>query len=196
MGKKGLGRLAELPPFADEAHGLVHAIIETPKGSPAKLRYDPGLGLFRLSRVLPLGFSFPFDFGFIPGTAQEDGDPLDVLVLLTGATVHGCLLEARPIGVVQLEKEGQRNDRLVAVWPGDVMYGKLEDFSELPTQAQIDIERFFRLYPVVRGERIEYLGCEGAAKALRLVKKHRRPGRPGIKGGEDGRAQAEAPASP
>src|SRR5215213_321261 len=107
--------LSELPTF-DPKTGEVVVVAETPKGSRNKYSYDAGLGAFRLAAVLPEGTSFPFDFGFVPSTLGEDGDPLDVLVLLDTPVVAGCVLTARLIGVIEAEQrerggERVRNDR-------------------------------------------------------------------------------------
>src|SRR5687768_1900762 len=103
----------------DEDSGTINVIIETPKGSRNKYEYDEKFGLFVLNEVLPAGASFPFDFGFVPSTKGEDGDPLDVLVLMDEAAYPGVLVPARLIGVIEAEQtEGgktERNDRLIAV---------------------------------------------------------------------------------
>ena len=95
-------------------------VVETPRGSANKLKYDTGLGAFRLDRVLPAGMSFPFDFGFIPQTLADDGDPLDVIVLLDAPVYPGCIVPARVIGDLEAEQRDgrgpwERNDRLLAV---------------------------------------------------------------------------------
>src|ERR671933_2536230 len=99
--------------------GDLHVVIETPKGSRNKFKFDERLRLFRLSGVLPLGAVFPFDFGFVPCTSAPDGDPLDVLVLMDEPAFAGCLLTTRLIGVIEADQteEGQtvRNDRLIGV---------------------------------------------------------------------------------
>jgi inorganic pyrophosphatase len=101
--------------------GLLHVIVESPAGSTAKLKWDPDLLMFTLSRPLPEGLAYPHDWGFVPGTRAADGDPLDALVLTEGTTFPGVLIRCRPLGVVRLEqnrKAGggrERNDRVIAV---------------------------------------------------------------------------------
>src|SRR6188474_3889094 len=100
--------------------GNVHVLIETPQGQPNKFKYDAELGALRLSRVLPVGMVFPYDFGCLPGTRADDGDPLDVLVLMDAPAYPGTVVEARLVGVLRCKqgKKGQpavRNDRLIAV---------------------------------------------------------------------------------
>src|SRR5689334_9308585 len=99
--------------------GLIEVIIETPKGSRNKIKYDPSSMNFKLSKVMPEGMMFPYDFGFVPSTKAEDGDPLDVLVLTDEPLFPGCLVECSLIGVLKAEQKEQRhtnrNDRLIAV---------------------------------------------------------------------------------
>ena len=110
--------LETLPPFDSES-GCLNVVIETPRGCRNKYSFDFDLGSFKLKAVLPSGAVFPFDFGSIPGTVADDGDPLDVLLLMDEPVFPGCLVEARILGVIEAEqtKDGQteRNDRLIAV---------------------------------------------------------------------------------
>src|SRR5918911_173932 len=110
--------LHQLEPFDSETNDL-NVIIETPRGSRYKFKYDEEQGLFKLGKILPSGMSFPYDFGFIPSTRGGDGDPLDVLVLMDEPVFAGCLVPARLIGVIEAEQteegETQRNDRLIAI---------------------------------------------------------------------------------
>ncbi len=105
---------ARLAAFVESSHDL-NVIIETPKGSRNKFKYDEEFGLFRLSGLLPVGAVFPFDFGFVPSTAGEDGDPLDVLLLMDEPAFAGCLVTSRLIGVIEAEQteegKAERNDR-------------------------------------------------------------------------------------
>jgi inorganic pyrophosphatase len=107
-----------LTPF-DRESGNLNVIIETPKGCRNKYAFDIDLQSYRLMGVLPAGAVFPFDFGSIPGTIGEDGDPLDVLLLMDEPVFTGCLVEARVLGVIEAEQtekgKTERNDRLIAV---------------------------------------------------------------------------------
>src|SRR5436190_17387182 len=110
--------IASLNPLQDEEETeIVNAVIETPQGSRNKYKYDPEMGLFRLSKVLPAGSEFPFSFGFIPRTLAEDGDPVDVLLLADEPVPVGCVVPARLIGVLEAENvdggKKERNDRLI-----------------------------------------------------------------------------------
>src|SRR3977135_1979499 len=111
--------LASLPLELDSRKCICRAIIETPKGSRNKFDYDPDSRLFMLGGLLPEGMMFPFDFGFIPSTLGEDGDPLDILVLMDAPAHVGCLIEVRIIGIIEAEQpedgKTERNDRLLGV---------------------------------------------------------------------------------
>src|SRR5947209_2197127 len=103
----------------DPDSGELYVVIETPKGSRNKYAFDEMKGLYKLKKVLPLGTLFPFDFGFVPSTLGDDGDPLDVLLLMDEPVFPGCLVAARLLGVIEAEQtedgETERNDRLIAV---------------------------------------------------------------------------------
>ncbi len=107
-----------LAPF-DEQTDALQVIIETPKGSRNKYAFDESQGMFLLKKVLPAGMAFPYDFGFVPSTRAEDGDPVDVLVLMDEPAFVGCLLQCRIVGIIEGEqgkkKERVRNDRIVAI---------------------------------------------------------------------------------
>src|SRR5436190_11092429 len=113
-----MGKKFNISPFAEE-QGLINVIVETPKGNRNKYAYDEKSGLVTLKKVLPCGMVFPFDFGSIPGTKGEDGDPLDVLIVMENSVCTLCLVQARLIGVIEAEQwdkdKCERNDRLIAV---------------------------------------------------------------------------------
>src|SRR5262249_28719098 len=109
--------LTKLHPV-DPASGRLNVVVDTPKGSRNKYKFDEQHQLWRLSKVLPLGLLFPYDFGFVPSTQGEDGDPVDVLLLMDEPTFPGCVVSARLIGILEAEQtddsETVRNDRLIA----------------------------------------------------------------------------------
>jgi inorganic pyrophosphatase len=165
--------LMELP-ARDTESGLVRVIIDTPRGSRSKFKFDPQLGLFKLSRVLPAGMSFPYDFGSIPGTQAEDGDALDVLVLTEAPLVVGCLVHVHLVGVLRAQQtEGRktlRNDRLIAVIETSVNEPALRDLKELPRERLHDIEHFFRSYNEAQGRPFEITGRAGPKAAERILR--------------------------
>ncbi|HLW25295.1 MAG TPA: inorganic diphosphatase [Steroidobacteraceae bacterium] len=163
--------LMRLP--ARAGRGLVHVIIDTPRGSSQKYKYDPELRGFKLSRMLPLGMHFPFDFGSIPGTRAADGDALDVILISEHASFVGCLFKARLIGVLEAEqREGGRrlrNDRLLAVPTSPVNAPLWRHVRELPRRMLDELEQFFVSYNRVHGREFEPLGRGSPAAAERLL---------------------------
>jgi len=98
---------SRLNPFDSDDKQVLRVVVETPKGSRNKFAFDPDQHLFELKKVLPTGMAFPYDFGFVPSTEAEDGDPIDVLVLMDEPAFPGCVLKCRPIGVI----EGEQSDK-------------------------------------------------------------------------------------
>ena len=161
-------------PAMDEATGGVTAVIETPKGSPNKYDYDGGCGAFRLAGVMPEGMTFPYDFGFIPSTVAEDGDPLDVLVFLDAPVAVGCVLTVRLIGVIEAKqrKEGEdwiRNDRLFAVAAHARTHEHVQTLDDLRPYLVDEIEDFFRNYNEMKGTEFKPIGRGGPKKAQKLL---------------------------
>jgi inorganic pyrophosphatase len=107
----------KLPTWADKDH--VYAVVETPRGSRVKLEFDPKLGAFTLAKPLFAGLTYPYDWGFIPSTQADDGDPLDVLIIHDAATYPGLVLRCTPVGVLEVEQSSkgkkERNDRVFVV---------------------------------------------------------------------------------
>jgi inorganic pyrophosphatase len=160
-----------------ELDSLVQAIIETPAGCRNKFAFDEEQGIFVLKKVLPAGMTFPYDFGFLPQTRGEDGDPLDVLLLMDQAAYPGIAVRARLIGVIEAEQsEGKktiRNDRLVAVAEANHQYAKVRKLSDLPRRWIEELEDFFVNYNKLEGRKFRLLGCKSVGAAFRLVKKAR-----------------------
>lgn len=134
-------------PIHDEESGDLNVVIETPKGSRNKFDYDER-GFFKLGGVLPAGAVFPFDFGFVPSTLGEDGDPLDVLLLMDEPAFAGCLITARLIGAIQAEQterdgDAMRNDRLIAVAANSHTHGEVHSLNDLSKSLLDEIEHFF-----------------------------------------------------
>ncbi|PYX45243.1 MAG: inorganic pyrophosphatase [Acidobacteria bacterium] len=163
------------PRKAPQNSSTLDVIIETPKGSRNKLKYEPENRKFKLSKIMPEGMMFPYDFGFVPSTKAEDGDPLDVLVLTDAPLFPGCLVECRLIGAIEAEQtqEGRtnRNDRLIAVAGPSLLYSEIENLQELNPQVLKQIEAFFVNYQGARGVEVEILGHSGPQKAHQLVNK-------------------------
>ena len=152
---------------------LVRVVVDTPKGSRNKYKYDETLGLYRLSKVLPLGLAFPYDFGFIPSTRAEDGDPLDVLLLGEEALFPGCLVTVRLVGVIQAEQTEHgktfRNDRLIGAVETPVNQPAIQTLEDLRTERLDEIEHFFIAYNHLEGRHFKPIGRHGPAMAEQLL---------------------------
>jgi inorganic pyrophosphatase len=164
-----LGHLSAREPDS----GLVRAVVDTPKGSRNKYKYDEQVGLYRLSKVLPLGSAFPYDFGFIPSTRAADGDPLDVLVLGEDALFPGCLVTIRLVGVIQAEQTEHgktfRNDRLIGAIETSVNRPAIQTLEDLRPERLDEIEHFFMAYNHLEGRHFTPLGRHGPAMAEQLL---------------------------
>ncbi|WP_244607726.1 MULTISPECIES: inorganic diphosphatase [Bradyrhizobium] len=138
----------KLPTWADKENILT--VVETPRGSCCKLEFDRELRVFTLSKALMAGLTYPYDWGFIPSTLADDGDPLDVLVMHDGATYRGTVLRCRPIGVLKVlqvtERKRKRNDRVVAVPQHSFFAADLPDVRNLPATATEAIGKVLRCY--------------------------------------------------
>jgi len=168
-------RLFHIPTF-DQSSGELHAVIETPKGSHNKYNYDPDLNCFELAAVLPEGMTFPYDFGFIPSTLGEDGDPVDVLVLQEFPAMAGCSLRVRLIGAIEAKQreKGQdwyRNDRLIAVSIQARIFEDVKSLNDLRPDLLKNIKAFFVDYNKLRDRKFKLLAEAGPDAALVLVKK-------------------------
>lgn len=170
---KTLADPTKLEPFADD--GVVQVIIETPSGSRNKFAFDPDQAIFGLKRTLPAGMTFPYDFGFLPRTIAEDGDPIDVLLLMDEPAFPGILVPSRLIGVIEGEQiDGRRkirNDRLIAVACGSTRYANVTKLKDLPKDWIDQVGSFFVNYHNLEGKEYKLLGCNGAKTARDLAKK-------------------------
>lgn len=159
----------------NEKNGTVNVIIDTPKGSRNKFKFDEKLGLFKLGGVLPLGAYFPFDFGYIPATKGGDGDPLDVLVLMDEPAFVGCLVETRLIGVIeanQTERDGkvEKNDRLIGVAAVSANHKNVRSLADLNENSVKEIEHFFISYNEAKGKKFEPQARSNSQRANEIVR--------------------------
>jgi inorganic pyrophosphatase len=166
--------LLKLPTWADKQH--IYAVVEPPRGSTCKLDFDPELRAFTLAKPLMAGLTYPYDWGFIPSTKAEDGDPLDVLVIHDAQTYPGVVLRCRPVGILEVEqkKKGnakERNDRLFAVPDRSPLETDLEDVRRLPSRARDELEHFFQATNALEEKEIKFLGWRGPAHAIKTIKR-------------------------
>lgn len=151
----------------------LYLVVDTPRGSRNKFKYDEELHLFKLGSVLPAGAVFPFDFGFVPRTRGGDGDALDVVLLMDESTFVGCLVLARLVGVIEAEQtknaETVRNDRLIAVAAQSRAHKEIKALSQLSGTLVEEIEHFFVSYNQFKGREFKPLGRFGPERAEQLL---------------------------
>jgi len=176
MHKNGISQLKS----RDET-GLVNVVVETPAGSRNKFKYDEKVGVFRLDKILPRGAAFPYDFGFIPHTRAEDGDPLDIMILGDDANIQGALVTVRLLGVIEAEQteDGKtiRNDRLMGIAESEKIDNGIQSLKDLPRKLLEEIERFFIDYNKAEGRKFKPLRRAGAKTAEKLLDRASRRGR-------------------
>lgn len=168
-----LSPYAKLPTY-DKTSGNLTVVIETPKGSRNKFKYDEKTGLFALGGVLPEGAVFPYDFGFIPRTQGGDGDPLDILLFMDEPVFAGCLVQARLIGVIKAHqkeagKEEVENHRLLAVSSESHGYQSIQKTGDLDSNLLDELEHFFISYNEIKGKEFRPAGRFGPDSAYRIV---------------------------
>lgn len=154
----------------------VTAIIETPKGSAFKYTYEPDKHLFKLTKVLPAGMVFPFDFGFIPDTKGEDGDPLDIIVISEFQTFTGCMMDCRIIGGIkaeQTERNGRtlRNDRFIGIPKVSQLFADINSTEDFPKKIMEQLEAFFKNYNEQSGKQFKSLGRMTPEEGYELIEK-------------------------
>lgn len=138
--------LESIEPFVDD--NVVRAVVETPRGSHVKLAFDPDLRTFAVTRGLTVGVSYPYDWGFIPGTRAEDGDPVDAMILHESPTYPGVVIDCRVLGMVEISQLSKKHGRetnnrllLVPVWYDRM--NEVESVEDLPKRMRLEIEHFF-----------------------------------------------------
>lgn len=161
-----------LPVFNED--GDAHVVVETPRGSRAKFAYDPKLEAFTFKKSLLVGLSYPHDWGFVPSTRGDDGDPLDIMVVHDATTFPGVVLTSRIIGVLQIEQKSktkvERNDRLFAVPRRSHSELGLQDVTELSRPMQEELEKFFIATDELEDKKLSIIGWKGPKAALRTIK--------------------------
>jgi inorganic pyrophosphatase len=160
---------------------IVRVVIETPKGSRNKYAFDSKQRVFELKKVLPAGMAFPYDFGFLPRTLAEDGDPLDVLVLMDEPAFPSCVLKCRLIGIIEGEqgtkKKMIRNDRIVAVEKENHSFADIKVIGDLGNEFLRELEQFFVNYHELSGEQFKVINVRGPKEARKQIKEGLRAAR-------------------
>jgi inorganic pyrophosphatase len=158
-------------PIGKNAPELINAVIEIPLDGITKYEYDKELHVFKLDRNLFSPVHYPGDYGFIPSTLGDDGDPLDVLVLVDTPSFPGCLQEVRPIGVLDMIDQGEGDEKILAVGKGNPRYDDVKEYSDIYPHILKEIQHFFSIYKDLEGKRVEVRGFQGAAEAKAIILK-------------------------
>jgi inorganic pyrophosphatase len=165
--------LIKLPTWADKEH--IYTVVETPRGSSCKLDFDPKLKVFTLAKPLMTGLTYPYDWGFIPSTKADDGDPLDVLIIHDSKTYPGVVLRCKPVGVLEVVQKtkgnAERNDRIFAVPDRSPLETDITDIRHIPNRAVEELEQFFRATVALQEKQLEFLGWRGPDHAVKTIKK-------------------------
>jgi inorganic pyrophosphatase len=165
---------ANLPTWADKS--CLYVVVETQRGSRAKLEFDPKPRAFTLAKPVLTGLTYPYDWGFIPSTETDDGDPVDVLVIHDAATYPGLVLRCKPIGVLEIlqkkRRNKERNDRIFVVPDRPPFEADLKNIRHLPKRATEELERFFEATDALEKKELDFLGWRGPSKALATIKRY------------------------
>lgn len=161
-------RLYDIDP-GPETPEVVRMIVEIPKNSANKFEYDGKLGMFRLDRALYSPMHYPGDYGFIPGTLAEDGDPLDVITLVTEPSFTGCLIEVRPVGVLYMVDKEEHDQKILAVPNNNPRYDSIHTIDQIFPHLKREIEHFFSIYKELQGTKTRMEGWGGPKEARRLI---------------------------
>jgi inorganic pyrophosphatase len=148
----------------------IYAVVECLKGERNKYEYDKDVPGVVLDRVLHSNVHYPSDYGFIPQSYYDDGDPFDVLVLVEDQTFPGCVIEARPVALMRMDDDGEQDDKVVAVPTEDPRYDHIADLGDMPGQLRNEIDEFFDTYKNLEpGKEVETLGWEDREAAMEAI---------------------------
>ncbi len=158
-------------PTGARAPYVVHAVVEIPRGHRNKYQYNSDLGAIQLGRVLFSPMHYPGDYGFIPQTCADDGDPLDILVMVTEPTFPGCVIETRPIGVFRMTDRGEEDGKILAVPDADPLFGEYKSMKDVPHHFLAEVGHFFQTYKQLEGITVTALGWEDVETAYEVILK-------------------------
>jgi len=168
--------LHELPTFADQEQEAFHVVVESPRGALAKIKFNPQLGVMMWARPLPSGLIYPFDWGFIPSTKAEDGDPVDAMIVADVGTQTGVVVVCRALGVLQVEqneagKPGRRvrNDRVIALPAKAPRAAPVQTVFDLSERQRDELSQFFVSVTAFEDKDATILGWDGPAAAQALI---------------------------
>lgn len=162
------GPFSHVAPYCNES-GVINVIVEIPKGRRSKFEICKKTGLIKLDRYLYSSSHYPGDYGFIPQTLAEDGDPLDVLVMVNEPTFTGCLIEARPIGIFCMTDRGLDDYKVLAVPSTDPLFNEYRELKDAPPHFLREVEHFFSTYKQLEGVTIRSRGWQQAEMAHKEI---------------------------
>jgi inorganic pyrophosphatase len=148
---------------------IIRMIVEIPKNSSNKYEYDGKLGVFRLDRPLYSPLHYPGDYGFVPGTLADDGDPLDVLTMMSEPSFTGCMIEVRPLGVLDLVDSADKDQKVLAVPISSPRYQEIHTIDQVWPHMRREIEHFFTIYKELEGKQTRIDGWRGPKEARKLI---------------------------
>lgn len=160
-------------PIGPNAPHSFNTVIEIPKGSTNKYEVDQATGLLRLDRVLYSPLFYPFDYGFIPQTLYLDGDPIDCLVMLNHPTFPGCIVEAKPIGVLEMRDDKGPDEKILCVATRDPRFNNRRSLNDLNPHTLKEVYHFFDVYKALEEKEVEVVGWKDVDEAIRLVEQYR-----------------------
>jgi inorganic pyrophosphatase len=156
-------------PVHEGSPQIVNVIVEVPKDSANKYEYDPVSGMFRLDRVLYSPLHYPGDYGFVPSTLAEDNDPLDILVLMGQPSFPGCLMQARPLGFLEMTDEKGPDQKVLAVPLHDPRYDGYHTLADVHPHRLREIEHFFAIYKELENKSVTVDGWRDTPETLALI---------------------------
>jgi inorganic pyrophosphatase len=157
-------------PTGPDVPDVVWALVEIPKGSRNKYEYSKDLGTYQLDRVLHSPMQYPGEYGFIPQTMYDDGDPMDIIVLMNESTFAGCAIAARPVALMRMMDDGEKDDKILAVPAEDPAFDHIQEKDDVPPHTLKEIAHFFETYKdLEEGKDVDVNGWEGREKALQAV---------------------------
>ncbi|HVY94041.1 MAG TPA: inorganic diphosphatase [Bryobacteraceae bacterium] len=148
---------------------IVRMIVEIPKNSNHKFEFDPAHGVFRLSRALYSPIHYPGDYGFVPGTLAEDGDPLDILCMVNAPSYPGILIYVRPVAVLDLVDEGKLDHKILAVPNRDPRFDAIQSLGDMRPHWRVELEHFFAIYKELEGKQTEIRGWRDREAARQVI---------------------------
>ena len=163
-------QIDRIPPTTDE-HGVAHAVIEIPRGRRSKFEFDRQFGAFKLDRYLYSAAHYPGDYGFVPNTLADDGDALDILVMVSEPTFPGCVIAARLLGVFQMTDGGRADDKLLSVPNRDPLYHSYHELADVPPHFLIEVEHFFSTYKQLEGKEVKTGSWQPRSVALDVLQR-------------------------